>query len=809
MCRHQNPRHPIPTNPTDGFLLPLSNTAHRRDAIRRAASAHDVVEQTIARLAVDLRLGIKKQQQQQQRQQVPLQTLQQQLQAALGETRSTTRQPRATTRRLMVAVIRDFARVNIDPGPPFWQAVTEWLAPPAVALSTAELASLTLALATLDVPEGSEALLDAVLQAVCTHKKTPPQHLSVAEGNQLRKALTLLQGPGGSFRAGPGPSMSWLLALLQATEKAAAAAAAGATADVRPLTARSSSSNSLVRRPAAVVAPPEATKRETALTSSALHRRVLDALTTLGFASESEVKHAGLNLDVVLYPPPPSSSSPQKPLVIEIDGPQHFIQGDPTRPTGDTAARRRLIRSQHDVWAGLVVITYADEQLQQQGGGGGTTPTTPQARLVALMEDKVQEQAGVSLATYRISGGREKEEEEGEWRVAKRLFLSASPEALLEVVREEEEKMDAMHWATALTRMARFIQHNHRHHNHKKTKISSSSSSSTASYERYLGPDGVLRDEAQAQTLLREAPFPALALLLDALSDYYTKQQEKEEDARALASLAVTRAHEDSSSTIHTSHSLVLFLRALARLGYQSPVQLPLSPTLLQTKAQQGQLEAPALASVLDSLATILLPTSSSSSCMEGNESIASTLLTLLESAEGKLHLLKPRNLVTFVGAFSLFQQAGLVVPEEERLITAIVAAAGKPHVCQSLSLGDLALLTYREPAAEEGKGEEIINQRERRKAPQWPLVGEVRRRLRALTPAELFTFVQEGMGGGGRGGRRRRPLPTRAFLVMLTNEVYKQRAGFTARERTMVVARLKDWEEIHDPGPRFWQRLS
>lgn len=971
-------------------------------------SERDLAEQVVVRVAIELRQGMKKKPGT-----LSVRTLERKLEAALRqgsllmppsttspqlpsdvptekEDERKSRQLRTSTRKLLVALIRDLARFNIVPSFSFWHVLSIWLSPPLATLSISELATLTLALATLDVPEGSKPLLDAVLHAVCTHKKPPPHHFSTADGKQLCKALTLLQRPGGTFRAGSTPLLSWLLDLLQARDlvgegrDAAATAATGrsiaesttsssigrrsssigrsSSSSSSRSSRRGSNSNSsygsnnssyasssgsssdtrLVRRPLPLQPIFKPMRRQTALTSSVLHRRVADLLTSLGFACETEVGYGGLNLDLVLYPPPlPPAFSSLLPLIIEIDGPQHFVHGDPTRPTGATAARRRLLRSQYDLWAGLVAITYADEEEERgrEGGIGRQGRRGRAARLLDVVERKVREDGGIELAMYRADGiapdnvitndneaGKEDEQKE-KWDVAKRLFLASSPEKLLDILRDDRNagRLDATHWATALARMSEFVKH-HYHQHHRRDQSNSTGkkdSSNDSSYDTsstgkkksdakgsiakkqrrgwYMGPEGVLRDVAHARELLQQSTFPALALMVEGLSDYYDfekygKLEEEDEDendekergrdgvsdALNLANMAVSRVkvlqrgvkeeekekeeeqqqqqHQgmQRNSILMTSSSLVTLLRALSKLGYRSPSSLPVSSTILQGMARHGQLDSAALASVVDSLATIYLqrpfhspaPASSFSSFCPSSlpDDVSACLTTLLRSGESQLHDLRPRDLVSFVSAMALFKEASQLCPsfsssssstfssssspaaavaaaDEERLIAAIVGAAGKDHICQTLPLADLALLTYKGPAEGDGEGG-IISQRGRRKSLQWPLVGEVRRRLRALSPSALVSFMQQDMAQEDMvpaavatasvskwktktKSMRRRPRPTRAFLIMLTNELYKQRTALTAREKSIASVHLRGWADIYDAGPRFWQRFE
>lgn len=990
------------------------------------------------------------------------------------------RQTHASTRRLLVALVRDFARYNVDPGVTFWSTFEAWLAFPRVIPPTGEIASLVLALAILDVPPGSEGLLNAGLQAACTERTASPRTMAVADAQQFCKALTLLRGPGATFRVGPAAGMARLLASLE--REVRAAKDPSRREDRTLVLPKQTSGTRWVRRPSHVSAPQAETERVPALTCSLLHRRVLDALRTVGLVCEDEVCHAGLRLDVVVYPPsippsaPPSLFRPRLPLVIEIDGPQHFIHGDPTRPTGATVARHRFVRSQQDQWAGLVSLTHADAQ--------GEKGRTPVERLLAVLEAKVREQAGVELAGYRTgaggakgnggegervemeaSGGRERrggnaaayegkgKMEQGKttylgvemqaWELSKRLLVSRSSQEVLSLVEEARQGhrssfLDASHFATALTRLARISTRapqprlsrrsnkaglrasndrnaDNRTHgtagNATTTNYLSNSSSndtiidsdidsfgnresgifgsissktgqkkeSVNGCHRWVGgPAGLLGNTTQALAIIGQADFPALALLIEAMIPFYEgileKRGEKggdgcaddsicetEREMLAVAEAAIARVAEleqrsmaraeeetrkedggtrplpgeairysapksstgdrdapcgiDLSSArypevLMTSWSLVTFLHAISRLGYHS-WSLPVSASRIQTMISRGQLDAPALVSVLTSLTMICLRISTppatlprtNSSCMlpdspsmpisqrweltfpfstaatsilPSTEGVFAAVDALVQGSLGQLHLLSPRDLVSFVRAITLFEEAGYVLatsldsrachanalpssdaglpsflpssfspyqdgikamrtgtssltpqPTRERLITSIVEAAGKPHISQSLSLSDLAVLTLRAPA--DGEHEEVVsNQRDRRKSPQWPLIKDVRRRLRSMSPSALVKFllyelpVRSMTEGAWRQEpctiRRQKflrrtslmlqPRPTRAFLMMLTNELYKQRAALTVREKASVIAQLRAWEDIYDPGTRFWQRF-
>ena len=632
-----------------------------------------------------------------------------------------------------------------------------------------------------------------------------------------------------------------------------------------------------------------------------------------------------------------------------------------------------MLREEKEVWEGLVSVTYMDEEEEEgkereeeregERGEEGEKEKkkkkkkkTVQERLLSLLEAKTREQTDgkVALSAYRIggvaaaadaaAGGADQKEEDGQkeeerkWALAKHLHFASSPDELLECVRmkDNEEIMDATHWATALTRMSRLILHTHRHkHKHSPQKSEGKGtttinkkkgSNKKAEWRRAMidVDDGLLTNHTQSVTLLEHASFPAMAMLLDVLSEYFMSDENEEEEegggrrggeaveeiittamARVSSLLSSSSASSILQDTITTPH-LVTFLHAFSKLFLtqqrhppthtHTPTHLP-TPffTLLTHKADQNQLDALALTSILDSLAHILLlththththpQTTTTANDTDSRAAAAMHLHThthtytthtclssLLHSAESKLHLLKAKDLVLFVRAMSLLHQphththtpthphthTPLLPPPQETLITAIVEAAGKPQISQSLSLADLALLTFREPGAAAGGGsgaaaanvcmsmsmsmsheEEnggsggaggryMVHQRERRKTPQWPLVAEVRRRLRALSPSGLVLFLLE-MGDGGGGGKKAKMktfnthththmdkptmemlsvLPTRAFLIMLTNELYKQRGNLNAREKAAVIAQLKKWKGVHDPGSRFWGRF-
>ena len=572
-------------------------------------------------------------------------------------------QPRRETRRLVLAAVGDCARANADPGARFWAALRQWLHP-VPALPTGELSALALALATLDVPSPAQPLWEEVV-AAAAHAVGKGKGVGPQEASQLRKALTLLLGPGGGFRVGPQPTLAWLLPLLRAREgrqtvvvgggqeedeqgEAAAAAAAataaavvGSSNEARPLLLKRKREQGRARRavvaPASSQPPATTTAAAAATTYSALHRRLLDLLSGMGCAAEAEVAYQGLNLDIILQPPPGSSL---KPLVVEVDGPQHFLQGDPARPTGPTAARRRLLRAATDAFAGLVSVTYADEDRAAEEGAwaGEAWAATPRGRLLALLEHGAQAQAGVALAVYRIGdsggGGAGGRESEGQWALARRFLVAPTPEALLEEVRACEANaramMDAAAWAVAVGRMAGFLRHGHRFHGR--------SPSARAARRRWLvdgGGAGVLRSEAQAVALVAAAPFPALAALMGALVDFYDGAADAKDRAVAAAQAAAARidALLSSSETAEAAATamppvLVALLQALASLGYrlEPSLQQQLLP-LLARRAQEGRFDTHGLASLVHSLGR-LLPDSSGQEAASAARSSTSTSST-------------------------------------------------------------------------------------------------------------------------------------------------------------------------------------
>ena len=104
------------------------------------------------------------------------------------------------------------------------------------------------------------------------------------------------------------------------------------------------------------------------------------------------------------------------------------------------------------------------------------------------------------------------------------------------------------------------------------------------------------------------------------------------------------------------------------------------------------------------------------------------------------------------------------------------------------------------------------MSQRERRRMPQWALVGEVRARLRGLSPQALVQTLAD-VAPEGEEDKDYLP-PPRAFLLMLCSEIYKRRDQLSSRERARVGALLLMKQggglgAIYQPDARFWQRVG
>lgn len=80
-------------------------------------------------------------------------------------------------------------------------------------------------------------------------------------------------------------------------------------------------------------------------TPSALHQQVMAALAAAGvrFAAEVAAGDGGVfSLDVVLEPAADPGTA--RPVVLEVDGPMHYMADDPRTPTGDTVFKQRLLQ---------------------------------------------------------------------------------------------------------------------------------------------------------------------------------------------------------------------------------------------------------------------------------------------------------------------------------------------------------------------------------------------------------------------------------------------------------------------------------
>jgi hypothetical protein len=472
---------------------------------------------------------------------------------------------------------------------------------------------------------------------------------------------------------------------------------------------------------------------ETALTCSPLQRRVMDVLTGLCVGWEAEVAYMGLRLDLVLRGPRPGVL----PVAMEIDGPQHFVGGDAAWPTGPTAARRRLFRSRSGEFAGLAVVAWSDLGVE-----------APAAEVTGLLE-RVVAREGLELMAYR--GGREPPSE-GAWALQLALCGAPTPAALLQALGEGQAP-DLCHWAGALQRLLRL----------------------RAAWEEEVVGNVRRMFEAALEDggMLGSAPFAALSLLLHALRGlgWGLDTPSLLEAVRHAAS-----AHVDDV----TPSCMARFMEGVSDLGYREVLgeggeQERPALVLLEKAMRDGALlrfNGPELAAVLAGVADIM-----PEGCCEGGgegegDAGCPRIWTVVRSAAEALRF-KARLMDAEDMARAVRGAARLGFELDDATVSALMEAAGPS--AHSLSLESLAALTLREPAAGVG-AEEEVSQRARRRAPQWGLVSEVRKRLRAYSPGALVRLLVR-MAGKGRAE------VAPAFLSMLASEVYKRRRELTAGE--------------------------
>lgn len=645
-------------------------------------------------------------------------------------------------RTQVIGVVKDLATLNHDPGSHFWAALEGALLEEETdvkdGLSLRHVSSLITSLAVLGVPQGSSGLLTSLLSTALTAESW---ERGVVE--QLSKAVLLLSTTGVAQ-----PLMQELKQRLEENE------AATSSAD-----------------------------RPSAVSSSELHLRVVDALTGLGLCVETEVQHMGLNLDVVLWPS--GEGGGRRPLVLEVDGPQHFLDRDPSRPTGLTISRRRLLSAPASPFAGMVPLIWLDFAGSNGTVGGG---------LVEVVEGRVREQ-GLSLADYRhprvdVAAG----EAEASWDLAKRL-VKCSEEELVGLVEQEGGRLDVGHVAVLAQRVY-----------------------GTARRQQGAGDEGLVR--AVLDLVIRgvmeegvNVPLHWLALLLRCLAFFHDHWRGKGEPAlreRVFQRLVGRGAVSPAGSMPlldPPNWAVPVILESMGQLGWRlgcsslAPTEsgseslLAASPSawrqlILAALSRVGDLDAVDLVRLIASLGSVGASRLLLLECSTSGEgpSVRAGLDALLVSMEAKVPQLRPHQLVDLVRGIL---QLGFTV--KQPLEDAILRHAGE--MAPSFSLEALAVVMIREPAI--GDGETSL--RAKRKAVQSRLGSEIRWRLRAMSAAALLRSMERLLARQQEDGFTS---VSRGFLVMWASETFRRRSSLSKEQRNRVLKVMKDVQGVYDPGP-------
>jgi hypothetical protein len=259
-----------------------------------------------------------------------------------------------------------------------------------------EVSSLMCSMAILGAPIGCHRVLDAFVRQACEFLSRD-DWIPLDTLKQLKRGVVLLRGT--SFAI---PHLSWLAALIE---------------------------DRLSGR-----------ERPTRQTFSSLHRRVFEALVSCGLSCEVEFSETGgLSLDLVVWP----MTTEALPWVIEVDGPQHFLDQDPSRPNGETLARRRLITSRSETWGGICPVTWLDL----------SEATVPLVDILVSRASGV----GCDLGTLRfpsVNDPKAPAPQEEAWSQCLRVARSSSLEDLKSALRFDGDGLDLMHTAQMLHRLS-------------------------------------------------------------------------------------------------------------------------------------------------------------------------------------------------------------------------------------------------------------------------------------------------------------------------------------------------------------------
>ena len=134
--------------------------------------------------------------------------------------------------------------------------------------------------------------------------------------------------------------------------------------------------------------------------TSAFQKDVQETAEGLGLCCLPEARDGPFTLDMVVVPAPAGEWEGGKegeealPLVVEVDGPTHYLVNAPERMTGTSRLKHRLLAAQRHRWAGVVSVSLLE---WSQGGYNSS-----KKRNILL---KTFQEAGIlSLAPYVFAG---------------------------------------------------------------------------------------------------------------------------------------------------------------------------------------------------------------------------------------------------------------------------------------------------------------------------------------------------------------------------------------------------------------------
>jgi len=139
----------------------------------------------------------------------------------------------------------------------------------------------------------------------------------------------------------------------------------------------------------------------------------LEGITGLPCQLEVPHHHSVFLLDIVLPPPPSTTTTTtmkKKPVVIEVDGPTHFLANQGHHPTGITRFKRAILAAEvGEVWGAAISVSYIEWAARRKEGLGSESFFVEKFR-----EHGIDLERDFVVRGEKGSGGGGEEEEEEE-----------------------------------------------------------------------------------------------------------------------------------------------------------------------------------------------------------------------------------------------------------------------------------------------------------------------------------------------------------------------------------------------------------